>query len=228
MAAAMKKEGTMMDLSRQSLIIPAGTLDEMTFLVIGAGGIGSNAINVMARMGVSHITVYDDDEVSEPNIAPGYFIAQDLGGFPKVQIVASSIIDAGFEVEFETHQEKFGGATFGSYNVVLVATDTMQSRRAIWGNPNLHWEHFIDARMGGDQCSVYYVNKETGHGLEEYETAVQYEQQGMECGEKATAFLTAGIIPGFIGTVLFHLANGTVPPQHMWFKAAVPFFTIVR
>ena len=37
-------------------------------LVIGAGGIGSNLIPILSRIGLYNITVYDPDIVEEKNI----------------------------------------------------------------------------------------------------------------------------------------------------------------
>ena len=53
---------------RQTDIVDADRLAELPVTVIGAGATGSFITLALAKMGVRHITVYDDDTVEEHNL----------------------------------------------------------------------------------------------------------------------------------------------------------------
>jgi molybdopterin/thiamine biosynthesis adenylyltransferase len=60
-----------MDFWRQSDIISQERLNNHPFVLIGAGGIGSVAGLVLAKMGVKDLTVYDPDIIEAQGRRPG-------------------------------------------------------------------------------------------------------------------------------------------------------------
>ena len=79
-------------LSRGSGIIrpPGGE----SVCVIGVGGIGSNAVHMLASMGITDFEVVDPDLVGEENIFPGFFRMADDGA-RKVDVMWHYATDMG-------------------------------------------------------------------------------------------------------------------------------------
>ena len=71
--------------------------------------------------------------------------------------------------------------------------------------------------MGGPQSEVYVVHRDGDRKA--YLDTVPEENTELECGEKSTAFLTKGIIPGFIGTVIYRIVNDQDPPTKMFWNS---------
>jgi len=142
--------------SRQSDLIPARVMGQLKFCVIGCGGIGSNVVELLARMGAQSITVYDDDEVKEVNVAPGAFRIGEVGQYKAstLQAVAHKVTNDGV-VKPITRRYMMQS---GEYNIVIVTIDTLSGRRDIWERNSLDWEWWIDARMGRDIGCAYCVS----------------------------------------------------------------------
>lgn len=62
-------------------------------LVAGVGGVGSWAVEALARSGVGHITIIDNDTVEPSNINRQLPAAASTLGRPKVQVMADRILD---------------------------------------------------------------------------------------------------------------------------------------
>lgn len=149
-------------LSRQGDIIPF-YIQELSVLLIGVGGIGSNVAHMLASMGISNMTLIDPQEVNLENTYPGWFRWGDLGK-PKVEAVAERLREE-FNLGDGIHpiQDYFMELYPKRYDVVVISTDTLTSRREAWeifraqeegvGHPL--WELWIDARMGGTNAEVY-------------------------------------------------------------------------
>lgn len=219
-----------MNLSRQDNIIPRSVIEELSILIVGAGGIGSNLANVLARMGARRITIYDDQVVEKANVAPGFFTDSHVCDqyIPYSKAIAVQIqIGENVGAYIAAVQERFTLNTTWEGDIAIMAVDSLSVRESLWNSPKLKSRHWIDCRMGGDRSTLYYVNRETGRGRELYEASFEKEVSQLPCGEKATAFITAGWIPGFVGSVIYSLVNDLTPPQHLYWSAQHGFFCCV-
>ena len=72
-------------------------------LVVGAGGLGSPALQYLAAAGVGHITIVDDDEVSLSNLQRQVIHDTDSIGEAKVQSAARAIARINPHVEIKSH-----------------------------------------------------------------------------------------------------------------------------
>lgn len=237
------------DLSRQKDLFPTGSnagtatwpgLAEARFTIVGCGGIGSNLANLVARLGGRRFALFDPDEVAEENVAPGWFLPNEIG-YKKVEVIQTAL-DCRFGIISRAANEKFSGQLCVS-DVVLVCTDSMDSRRAAWENRGslAGWQLWVDCRMGCDQCSVYTVYRPPGYETQpskeyatwqsyvsSYEAVLDLPDAPLPCGMKATAALTVGMLPGLVGTVLYRVCNGRLPPLHLFYKMADAFLTCVE
>jgi len=183
--------------SRQAMLVASG-VGELTFLVIGAGGIGSHAAHLLASIGAEHITVFDPDVVGEENVWPQFYNANQVG-MPKVHALADNIFNS-TGTYINPVQEKYRDQV-KDVNVVVTGLDSMYERFVIWkrARASTRFDLWVDGRMGGMGCCAYWLDKGDTQTIDIYD---KYEVNPdvvseLACGEKATAFITnylAGIM----------------------------------
>ena len=101
--------------------------------LFGVGGVGSYAAEALARSGVGHIELIDNDSVSLSNINRQLCALTSTVGQPKVEVVAARLRDINPEIEVITRQEFFlpenaDGFDFASYDYVIDAIDTVSAK----------------------------------------------------------------------------------------------------
>jgi|GEM_PF-119143 peptide-methionine (S)-S-oxide reductase len=122
--------------SRQiPLYKPAGMrlLKEAHVLVIGLGGVGSHAVEALARSGVGHLTIIDMDTVSKTNINRLLIALHSTVGQEKAKLLKSRIKDINPKCHVraltlrydETVREKVFDR---AYDYVFDATDTRRAK----------------------------------------------------------------------------------------------------
>lgn len=210
-----------MDLSRQSNIIkrsPAG----IKMLIIGAGGIGSNAAYMAACMGIGKITVYDPDDVGEENIAPQFYGVPDVG-LSKALTLAVSINNTIGERVVKGVPERYVNQRERA-NIVLIGVDSLQKREDIWIENDIRWDVWLDGRMGGTMFTLYTVTRDREKAIR-YMDSLKATEMELACGMKATAFITKGMAQGVIGQALYKIINGNVDhiPEVMFYDAVTMF-----
>jgi len=72
--------------------------------VVGVGGTGSPAIEQLARLGVGHLTVIDDDVVTPSTVSRGYGSTTADIGSPKVDVVARHVRSLGLDTKIHPVQ----------------------------------------------------------------------------------------------------------------------------
>jgi len=202
----------MVDLSRQSMIVK-GDPRRWRLLVIGAGGIGSNAAYVAACMGIEQITVYEPDIVEEGNIGPQWYSRQQVGLHKAIALYNAVLDWTGEEIEY--YAERYTNQK-GEFDIVLVGVDALSIRKRIWNQNRLKWKWWLDGRMGGTACSVHAIPN-TPEARAAYEKTLQGGDRNLPCGMKATAYITKGVLQGMIGTCLHKIIDQEpVPYLQIW------------
>ncbi|MEM7178691.1 MAG: molybdopterin-synthase adenylyltransferase MoeB [Pseudomonadota bacterium] len=101
-------------------------------LVIGAGGLGSPAIQYLAAAGVGTLGVVDDDEVSLSNLQRQVLHSTADVGIAKVESAQEAVRAINPNVVFEGHQvrltEQNARAIISGYDVVLDGSDNFDTR----------------------------------------------------------------------------------------------------
>lgn len=186
-----------MDFWRQADIISQEDLNRHPISLIGAGGIGSPTALALAKMGVSRITVYDDDVVELHNLPNQIFRFSDLEK-SKVEGIADICRDfAGTEVV--TVPERL--ADHPLKGIVVSGVDSMASRKEIWERVkyNIAVEFYCEARMGAEVFMIHSVNPTDPDDVEWYETTLYSDEEASElpCTARAViynVFVISGLI----------------------------------
>ncbi|MFA6112593.1 MAG: molybdopterin-synthase adenylyltransferase MoeB [Sphingomonas sp.] len=110
-------------------------LRRATVAVIGAGGIGSPAIQYLAAAGVGRLIVIDDDCVDLSNLQRQTLFGSDDIGAPKVEAAAAAVARLNPGTTVETRRTRIDAANAGDLiagaDVVLDGTDNFATRLAV-------------------------------------------------------------------------------------------------
>lgn len=129
-----------------------------TISVVGAGSLGSQVVEALARLGLPNIEVFDDDVVEAHNVPNQAFGLAEIGK-PKVDALAEIILrDTGIRIT--ARRERYNGKQrLGS--IVFCCPDSMATRRLVFESGcrmKLHVQVLIESRIGVDQGRVYLIN----------------------------------------------------------------------
>ncbi|WP_433627940.1 SAMP-activating enzyme E1 [Halomicrococcus sp. NG-SE-24] len=123
--------------SRHIIMDEVGTdgqaaLLDASVLVVGAGGLGSPAIQYLAAAGVGTLGVADDDVVERSNLQRQVVHGDDDVGRPKVDSAAEFVADLNPDVTVERHQTRVEPGNVeelvDGYDFVVDATDNFRTR----------------------------------------------------------------------------------------------------
>ncbi|SFB80443.1 adenylyltransferase and sulfurtransferase [Halobiforma haloterrestris] len=105
---------------------------EGSVLVVGAGGLGSPAIQYLAAAGVGRIGIVDDDVVERSNLQRQIVHGDGDVGRPKVDSAADYVAALNPDVDVETNELRLTADNVGNlvadYDVVLDASDNFATR----------------------------------------------------------------------------------------------------
>ncbi|NJM46524.1 MAG: ThiF family adenylyltransferase [Alkalinema sp. RU_4_3] len=110
-----------------------GRLQTTAITICGAGALGANITENLARMGYGNLRVIDFDRIEEHNLATQPYYKADIGGF-KAKVLANSLYRAiGTKVQAETKAltDQNVGALLQGANLVIDAFDNQRSRQIL-------------------------------------------------------------------------------------------------
>lgn len=101
--------------------------------VFGVGGVGSYAVEALARSGVGALDLIDHDTVSESNINRQLIALHSTVGKYKVDVAAERIKDINPSCKVNVHKtfytpETAGGFNFADYDYIIDAIDTVTGK----------------------------------------------------------------------------------------------------
>ena len=103
--------------------------------VIGAGGIGSPAIQYLAAAGVGHLTLIDDDEVSLDNLQRQVLFGTADVGRAKTEVASEAVERLNSEISFYAVRERLtagnASALLDGADLVLDGSDNFATRLAV-------------------------------------------------------------------------------------------------
>lgn len=112
-------------------------LREANVLVVGVGGVGAYAAEMIARAGVGRMTIADSDTVSESNINRQLIALHSTIGRDKVALLAERLRDINPELELHTVNAYIKDETTDTlldaerYDYVVDAIDTLSPKLAL-------------------------------------------------------------------------------------------------
>ena len=127
------------EFERQELLLGEAAMKKLKnarVALFGVGGVGSYAAEALARSGVGHIMLVDDDTVSISNINRQLCALHSTVGLPKVDVVAERLLDINPSLIIDKRQqfvlpENIESFDLSSFDYVIDAIDTVSAKLAI-------------------------------------------------------------------------------------------------
>lgn len=129
-----------------------------TVALIGAGGIGSPAIQYLAAAGVGALRMVDDDVVTLDNLQRQTLFGTSDIGRPKVEAAGEAVARLNPDVRFEGVAERIGpgnaAALIGGADLVLDGSDNFATRLAVSDHCTAARIPLVSAAIGRFQVQV--------------------------------------------------------------------------
>lgn len=112
-------------------------LQKSNVLVVGVGGVGAYAAEMVVRAGVGVITIVDADVVGETNINRQLVALHSTIGMPKVEILAQRLLDINPELQLKVIQKYLKDELIDevldsdNFDFVIDAIDTLSPKVAL-------------------------------------------------------------------------------------------------
>ncbi|WP_306053767.1 SAMP-activating enzyme E1 [Natronococcus wangiae] len=184
---------------------------EGSVLVVGAGGLGSPAIQYLAAAGIGRLGIVDDDVVERSNLQRQIVHGDDDVGRPKVDSAADYVEALNPDVDVETHETRLTADNVADlvdgYDVVLDASDNFGTRYllndhcVLTGTPLSHGAIY---RFEGQVTT--FTNERGGDETDSDDSPPCYRCIFPEAPEPGTVPDCAttgvlGVLPGTVGCV---------------------------
>ena len=116
-----------------------GKLQSARVAVFGIGGVGGYTVEALARAGIGHIDVIDNDTVSRSNINRQILATHSTVGMAKVEAAKQRILDINPDCDVVMHQVFYTPETesqfdFTQYDYIVDAIDTVTGKLALVQN----------------------------------------------------------------------------------------------
>lgn len=130
-------------------------------LVIGAGGLGSAALQYLAAAGVGTLGIVDDDIVSLSNLQRQVIHGTDWIGKSKLESAAAALTSINLNVSVELHNlrlnAKNADSLVGNYDVVADGSDNFETRFAVADACERLAKPLVHAAMGRFDASLTVI-----------------------------------------------------------------------
>lgn len=122
--------------SRSQLLLGGDAMEKIknaSVAVFGIGGVGSYAVEALARGGVGSLALFDDDRVCLTNLNRQIHATRKTIGTPKVEAMRDRILEINPDCKVEPHQcfytpENAGEFDLSRYGYVIDAVDTVTAK----------------------------------------------------------------------------------------------------
>lgn len=162
--------------------------------VIGAGATGSWVTLLLAKIGITNITVHDFDIVEAHNLPNQFYEVSDIGSY-KVDALRKNIYNqTGITIHTRNHAVT---GTEELEGIVFVLTDTMSSRSDIFKNAirrNKAVVAMVETRMGLEHGRIYFLNPNSDLEINYYEQTLYTDDEVEDlsaCGTSQSVAITA-------------------------------------
>jgi len=163
--------------------------------LIGAGGIGSALIQLLAIMGWKNILVWDDDVLAEHNLSTTTYRPKYLGK-DKSLVACKTFDDFSDSSQMIKHKPFRWGPQDNISRRVFLGPDNMDTRKYVyekWRSQEDR-EFLIDMRMGALGMEIITATKENDNYMSTWKDGESIQDE--PCTMKHTIF-TANIVAGF-------------------------------
>ena len=127
--------------------------------VFGVGGVGGYVVEALARTGIGHIDVIDDDKVCLSNINRQILAVQSSLGHFKVDVAEERILDINPDAAVTKHKcffmpENADSFDFAEYDYVVDAVDTVTAKIELVMRANAAGVPIISSMGAGNKLSA--------------------------------------------------------------------------
>jgi molybdopterin/thiamine biosynthesis adenylyltransferase len=148
---------------RQRGLVPPQRLARCDALVIGVGAIGRQVALQLAALGISRMTLFDDDIVQPENLAPQGYWPEDLQQ-PKVSATADLCRRIHPVIHLTTIAKRFKRSTsrdlaMPTEPIVFCCVDRIVTRHMLWDTLRPSASFFVDGRMSAEVLRVIAVDQ---------------------------------------------------------------------
>jgi tRNA A37 threonylcarbamoyladenosine dehydratase len=112
---------------------PLSRLWQARVAVFGVGGVGGYVVEALARAGIGHIDIIDNDEVAFSNLNRQIIATRECVGKAKVEVMKDRILSINPDIEVRTYQkfylpENSSEFDFSSWDYIVDAIDTVTAK----------------------------------------------------------------------------------------------------
>jgi adenylyltransferase/sulfurtransferase len=170
-------------------------------VVVGAGGLGSPALQYLAASGVGTIGIVDDDVVSESNLQRQVIHRTDQVGRPKVETAAEFIRGLNPDVKVQGHRTRLtsGNALdlLGPYDVILDGSDNFATRYLVNDVGALLRKPVVYGSVYRFEGQVAVFDARRGPCYRCLYATPPPSDMAPDCGDAGVL----GVLPGLVGTI---------------------------
>lgn len=165
--------------------------------IIGCGATGSTLAESLVRCGITPITLYDFDTVTEHNIANQIYTAKDIYK-PKLEALKAHLCDINPDLEqsLKLVPKGYTGQPLSGY--IFMCVDNVATRKLIVKENLLNptTKLIIDIRMRLTDAQIYASNWEDEASKEYLQSTLNYTQEEADADTpKSSCNLTLSICP---------------------------------
>ena len=171
---------------RQSDLVPADRLAQVTCTVVGVGAIGRQVALQLAAIGAPNIQLVDFDHVDQSNVTTQGFFAEQVGQ-AKVGAVADTIMGLDDTIRVETINDRFRSKHMTG-QAVFCCVDSIATRSAIWRTQKDRCRFWVDGRMLAEVIRVLAVDRSSLQEAYAKTLFPQAEAQQGACTSKSTIY----------------------------------------
>lgn len=188
----------------------------MRIVIIGAGGIGSWTALVLAKMGCSDLTIFDDDNIEPQNVGCQFYVEKEIGD-QKVTTLAGRVTETtGVVCTAQPEQVTAENVDYlKRFDYVIGAVDNIETRKLIFDGLKGTNVTYIDGRMSAEIVQVFTTRMNNPESITFYEDSLFPADEAEEapCTAQAVAY-NCFMVAGTIGSIIAKSAmNKPVPKE---------------
>lgn len=193
---------------RQTAIFNPADHTNARAYIIGLGNIGSHTALALARMGIQNFVLCDFDSVEAHNLASQAYTIADIGKNKcDALAVHMTAVQEGVRVlnimqSYQRACENGNGVQNG--DIVIIAVDSLETRREIATLIKDIDAFVIDGRMGGGQIEVHTIH------AKKYASIIPSEASDDECSARYISYTALMIAGAIANTVKRYLQKESV------------------
>lgn len=187
-------------------------------LVVGAGGLSSPVLRLLAESNVAHVTVVDDDVVDESNLHRQTLYGVDDVGRPKIERARAVLRELAPELSLQIVEGRFVPGTAASlltgHTLVIEGADNLPTKFLVADAAHLagipavqagavRWTGWAFCALPGAACIRCLFEDIPGDRIE-------------TCAEAGVVGPVVGVLGGLQAAFAFRLIDGERPAGELW------------